>query len=144
MIRRSNTMEAQMTRTTSPTSRNKQDSGQQHAGGTKREPLEARSNPVVDRTSVKKKAVSKKHRLQVSKKVRLTKLLSRSRGASVLELEKALGWQPHSIRAAISGLRKSGLTVERTTTKSGPRYHICQRIDERPPTIVCADTVRGG
>lgn len=42
------------------------------------------------------------------------------------ELEKALGWQPHSIRAAISGLRKSGQTVERVATKTGPRYRIAK------------------
>lgn len=40
------------------------------------------------------------------------KLKSR-RGASLSELITALGWQAHSVRTAISGLRKEGCTIER-------------------------------
>ncbi len=41
-----------------------------------------------------------------SKKARLEGLLSRPRGATMGQLQKALGWQPHTVRAAISRLRK--------------------------------------
>ena len=41
-------------------------------------------------------------------------LMSRPKGARVIELQKATGWQAHSIRAAITGLRKRGITVSRS------------------------------
>lgn len=46
------------------------------------------------------------------------------------DLENALGWQSHSVRAAISGLRKSGHIIERTATKSGSRYHLSRLPEE--------------
>ena len=67
---------------------------------------------------------------QTSKKAQLIKLLGRSRGAAMSDLESALGWQCHSVRAAISGLRKSGHTIERTTTKSGSRYNLSKSLKE--------------
>jgi hypothetical protein len=41
-------------------------------------------------------------------------LLSRSKGASVAQLQKATGWQPHSLRAALTGLRQKGFDIQRT------------------------------
>jgi hypothetical protein len=41
-------------------------------------------------------------------------LLSRPKGARINELQKATGWQAHSIRAAITGLRKRGITITRS------------------------------
>ena len=41
-------------------------------------------------------------------------LLQRPSGASLDALCKATGWQPHSTRAALSGLRKAGHVVERS------------------------------
>ena len=46
-----------------------------------------------------------------SKRAILTTLVSRKSGASIALLQKQLGWQPHTIRAEISRLRKSGLVV---------------------------------
>lgn len=43
----------------------------------------------------------------------LRKLLSRKAGADLAALQSATGWQPHSVRAALSGLRKAGYTIER-------------------------------
>lgn len=40
-------------------------------------------------------------------------LLERPNGASLDDLCKATGWQPHSARAALSGLRKAGHALER-------------------------------
>ena len=36
------------------------------------------------------------------------KLLERQQGATVAQLQKATGWQPHSVRAALTGLRQEG------------------------------------
>ncbi len=41
------------------------------------------------------------------------KLLSRPRGASLGDITSATGWQAHSIRSFLTGLRKKGLALER-------------------------------
>jgi DNA-binding transcriptional ArsR family regulator len=40
-------------------------------------------------------------------------LVSAPSGASLSQLIAATGWQAHTLRAALSGLRKAGLTIER-------------------------------
>jgi len=59
-----------------------------------------------------------------TKKARLEQLLSRPRGAAPAQLEKALGWQPHTVRAAISRLRKSGAEVTLDRSGRTPAYRI--------------------
>jgi len=44
----------------------------------------------------------------------LHKLLRRKSGADIATLQSATGWQPHSVRAALSGFRKAGYTIDRT------------------------------
>ena len=41
------------------------------------------------------------------------KLLKRKQGATVEQLQKATGWQPHSVRAALTGLRKKDHDIQR-------------------------------
>lgn len=53
------------------------------------------------------------------------KLLRRPNGASIAQLQKAAGWQPHSVRAALTGLRKKGHAIERNKDAKGvTRYRI--------------------
>lgn len=57
----------------------------------------------------------------------LRKLLSRKAGADLTTLQSATGWQPHSVRAALSGLRKAGYTINRADpakTGGGAVYRI--------------------
>lgn len=56
----------------------------------------------------------------------MRKRLKRKSGATVAELQEAFGWQPHSVRAAISGLRKEGDTVERFQSSRGSAYRLVQ------------------
>ena len=49
----------------------------------------------------------------------MLKLLRRENGASMAQLQKATGWQPHSVRAALSGLRKQGIEVVRSKDQAG-------------------------
>ncbi len=51
---------------------------------------------------------------RVTKAAILRKLLSRKAGADLVTLQSATGWQPHSVRAALSGLRKAGFGIDRT------------------------------
>ncbi len=47
------------------------------------------------------------------------RLLRRSSGATIAQLQKATGWKPHSIRAALTGLRKKGHDVQRDKNSKG-------------------------
>ena len=47
----------------------------------------------------------------------LVALLSRPQGATIAELQQATGWQPHSVRGALSGLIRKKLGHEVTSTK---------------------------
>lgn len=52
-----------------------------------------------------------------TKAATIRRLLSRKTGADLAALQKATGWQPHSVRAALSTLRKAGYTLERVPPK---------------------------
>ena len=54
-----------------------------------------------------------------TKQARLVGYLSRPWGASIVDLGRLLGWQPHTVRAALTGLRKKGYTVTGTKDKDG-------------------------
>ncbi len=55
----------------------------------------------------------------------IIKLLLRPNGASIAQLQKTVGWQPHSLRAALTGLRKKGHAIERGRDAKGiTRYCI--------------------
>ena len=45
--------------------------------------------------------------------------LRRPNGASIAQLRKATGWQAHSIRATLTGLRKQGHDVRRGKNAKG-------------------------
>jgi len=61
-----------------------------------------------------------------TKKAQLIKLLSRKTGLDVPTISVKLGWLPHTTRAALSGLRKSGfeLTSEKPGNGQPSRYRV--------------------
>lgn len=61
-----------------------------------------------------------------SKKDRLVELLRAKTGADVRQLGEALGWLPHTVRAALTGLRKAGIVVDKMPAREGEptRYRI--------------------
>ena len=59
-----------------------------------------------------------------TRREQLQKLLNRKSGATVAQIQKAFGWQPHTARAASSVLRKAGHTIERNATDKGSVYRI--------------------
>ena len=59
-----------------------------------------------------------------SRQEQLKTLLSRKNGATSDKLQSAFGWKPHSVRAAVSGLRKAGEKIEKIQTASGTAYRI--------------------
>jgi hypothetical protein len=68
--------------------------------------------------------------LQETKKSRLIRLLSAKAGADVAAISGKLGWQPHTTRAAITGLKKAGYEV--TTEKPDPEKPTRYRIATKP------------
>ncbi len=56
---------------------------------------------------------------QQTKKAKVQAMLQRPTGATLAAICKATGWQAHSARAALSGLRKAGCQIERTVQKGG-------------------------
>ncbi|MEM0937955.1 MAG: DUF3489 domain-containing protein [Pseudomonadota bacterium] len=60
-----------------------------------------------------------------TKKNQLIDLLSEGSGTDAATLGKKLGWQPHTTRAAITGLRKLGMAVLTEKEKGQPtRYRL--------------------
>jgi len=60
-----------------------------------------------------------------SKAAKVLDLLKRTGGATAKELQKATGWQPHSIRGFLSGTvgKKLGLAVVSTKGEDGERTY---------------------
>jgi hypothetical protein len=65
-----------------------------------------------------------------SKREVVLALLQREGGASIGDLMAATGWLPHSTRAALSGLRKTGVAIERSQNPQDQTsvYRIMQSI----------------
>lgn len=54
----------------------------------------------------------------------ITALLQREQGATLRELIATTGWLPHTTRAALTGLRKKGRTIERSKRDDATCYRI--------------------
>jgi len=98
----------------------------------------AKSNKAVDDSTKpdKKPSTGKARHPQSSSKPaskhdKLMRLLSRVKGCGIDQLVEGLDWQPHTIRAAISRLRKGGLEVETSKSRQGKTtYRIISGGDE--------------
>jgi DNA-binding transcriptional regulator PaaX len=55
----------------------------------------------------------------------MREMLEGEGGASLDDLCKATGWQPHTVRAALSGMRKAGHVIDRTRDDAGK---LCYRV----------------
>jgi hypothetical protein len=64
------------------------------------------------------------HARQPSKLEVIRSLLVHPAGATLDELVSATGWQQHSVRAGMTGLRKQGLTIVRTKADGTTRFAI--------------------
>lgn len=73
-----------------------------------------RSQMETDMTDIKPK----------TKRAQLLKLVNRKSGASIDAIQRKLEWQPHTIRAEISRLRKLGLAVTCNPSPKGPVYRV--------------------
>ena len=58
-----------------------------------------------------------------SKKGAILDLLQRPKGAAIGDLIEATGWQVHSVRAALTGLRKQGKELHRDKDAAGVTHY---------------------
>ena len=75
-------------------------------------------------TKPKKPAASPKIATSPTKKELVLALLRRDGGATLSEIVKASGWQPHSSRAVLTGFRKQGFTIGKTKVDGVTCYAI--------------------
>lgn len=71
-----------------------------------------------------------------SKSDGVLKLLRRAKGATIAELQTATAWQPHSVRAFLSGLRKKGSVLSKEQRKSGETTY---RLAGKSAPVAAAD-----
>jgi len=69
------------------------------------------ANRTRPRAAAKPKSAGTGKAAQKSKKDQLVALLSKPNGARISVIVERLGWQAHTVRAALSGLRKQGAEV---------------------------------
>ncbi|MFN3890756.1 MAG: DUF3489 domain-containing protein [Beijerinckiaceae bacterium] len=80
------------------------------------------SNDAPDRvksSSLHLKNVANQHARHGSKRALIIDLLHRGEGVRLAELEAATGWLPHTTRAALTSLRKSGFVLEKSKSNGG-------------------------
>ncbi len=63
---------------------------------------------------------------QGTKQALLIHLLKRKKGATIEAIIEALGWLPHTVRAALTRLRQQGLRIERVREDGVSRYRIAE------------------
>ena len=61
----------------------------------------------------------------ISKQATIAAMLRQRNGTTITELMAATGWQSHSIRAALTGLRKAGHQIERQRDTAGATRYLC-------------------
>ncbi len=61
-----------------------------------------------------------------TKQALLIDLLKRKKGATIDEIVEATGWQPHSVRGAISGALKKRFGIAVTSERVGDRGRVYQ------------------
>lgn len=67
-------------------------------------------------------------------------MLTKAPGATIADMNAATGWQPHSCRAFLTGIRKKGKVIERTKRKDGAS---CYRIVKPRKTSATAASAAG-
>ena len=91
----------------------------------------ASNKAVADRTKGSNSASGKRRDVAptlkpLTKKARLITLLGTKGGVAIAEISEKLGWQQHTTRAALTGLRKAGFDVSSSKPSGGGagRYSI--------------------
>lgn len=76
----------------------------------------------------KRKTPAKAAPERTSKIASVLALLQREEGATLAEMIEATGWLPHTTRAALTGLKKKGHTVEKAKRGDATCYRIAAKV----------------
>ena len=75
--------------------------------------------------------VSNRVSAKPARQEQLRKLLVRKSGASIAQIQKSFGRQPHTVRAAISAQPKAGYEIIRTDPDKGSVYRLFKECSDR-------------
>jgi hypothetical protein len=90
------------------------------AAPTPTEPIMAKRPTSTPSKAASKKSPKTKRAITIGgKPAAILTMLQRPSGATIADLQKATGWQPHSVRAALTGLRKQKHKITRSQSASG-------------------------
>ena len=85
----------------------------------------AKQNPMKSAGTTAKTAAKETTKQPRETKIgKVIALLERKVGATLDEMVEATGWLPHTMRAALTGLKKKGLTIERDKRGDKACYRI--------------------
>ena len=97
------------------------------------EPQPPQSKPQSEGVELATASVPDADRPRAStKRALLIGMLERPEGASVAEIGQRLGWLPHTVRAAITGLRHAGREVTRSKDAEGQSVYRLARAETAP------------
>ncbi|GFZ98647.1 hypothetical protein GCM10010923_03560 [Blastomonas marina] len=83
--------------------------------------MQTTKKPVGPMKTATKKAGARPRETKIGKVIAL---LKRKNGTTLDEMVEATGWQPHTTRAALTGLKKKGHTIERDKLGDKACYRI--------------------
>lgn len=78
----------------------------------KREPTAKPATFRKPRSAKPQMAASRAAPAKISKRDQLAAMLLRDEGATIEQLVTAMGWLPHTVRAALTGLKKRGYAID--------------------------------
>lgn len=110
------------------------------AGGAGKKPPKKPDAPASDAPKKAKapKADPKPKAEGPTKTERMVAMLKKPGGATSAEMEKELGWQPHSVRGLLGTMRKQGVNIVAKKIGKEPTYY---QIKEAPEAAPVTDVV---
>ena len=87
-------------------------------------PRKAKKAKSAKKAGRAKKAAGKRKADRANKKAEVIALMKRAKGATLAEIMKATGWQPHTVRGFVSILgSKGGEKIESSKNAAGERTY---------------------
>jgi len=97
--------------------------------------MATKPNPCKSRSAGIGTPLGRRTPRRATKRDRLVRLLKAAAGRDIATLSRALGWQPHTTRAALTRLRQAGYAIEKLPRQKndGSRYRIAGDATEPTP-----------
>jgi predicted ArsR family transcriptional regulator len=86
--------------------------------------MAGKTSKPMNMTVTALKATRRRIKSSATKRSTILAMLRRPKGASIVDLTRKTGWQAHSVRAALTGLRKRDIEIVRETQGGISRYRV--------------------